>query len=212
MSLENDTKKIVDTLIVREKLLIKARNICKEENLDYSSFLDSERFKSMATNKIYSHLKAKYYKPLNKHPQPLTEIYERPKGIAVDASTTGGNPGICECRGIDLQTGKIVFSEQIGMATNNIAEFLAIAYGANYIAENKLNCTLWSDSKICINWYYKKECKTNIFEKYPDKCAQNPKLAQIITEGLEMVKANDVTVKFWNKYNKGENPADYGRK
>lgn len=200
---KEELHKIINTLIVREKLLIKARRICKQEAIDYNDFLSSERFFKLAEKDITSYIE---------NQSNVKEEKEQPTGIVVDASTTGGNPGYCECRGVDLQTGEIVFTEQIGIATNNIAEFLAIAYGANYIVENKLNCTLWSDSKISINWYYKKECKTNIFEKYPAKCAENPRLSQIISEGLEMVKANNVTVKFWNKYHKGENPADYLRK
>lgn len=193
--------RLVHSSVEREILFEQARVHCKKENLDYVEFIKTQKFKSSFYDLLASFVD-----------EPPQIKKDEPTGVVVDASTIGGNPGYCECRGIDLKTGEIVFSEQIGMATNNIAEFLAIAYGATYIVENKLNCILWSDSKICINWYYKKECKTNIFEKYPDKCAQNPKLRQLISEGLEMVKANDVTVRFWNKYRKGENPADYGRK
>lgn len=193
--------RLVHSSVERELLFEQAREHCKKENLNYSEFIKTQKFKRLFYDLLASFVE-----------EPPEIKKDLPTGIAVDASTTGGNPGYCECRGIDLQTGEIVFSEQIGIATNNIAEFLAIAYGANYIVENNLNCTLWSDSKICINWYYQKECKTNIFAKYPEKSKQNPNLVQQISEGLEMVKACNVDVKFWNKHYKGENPADYQRK
>ena len=133
-------------------------------------------------------------------------------GIVVDASCTGGNPGNVECRGIDIATGEIVFSDQIGLATNNIGEWFAIAYGAAYIKENNLNVPLYSDSKICINWYHKKVCKTNIFRDYPHIASKNLKLASLLIEAEEIVKSCDVEIIFWNKWIYGENIADYGRK
>ncbi len=133
-------------------------------------------------------------------------------GIAVDASCTGGNPAQVECRGVDLATGEIVFSEQVGLATNNIGEILAIAYGASYVTEKNLNIPVYSDSKICINWYYQKQIRTNIFRDYPHLAVQNKNLVGILEECLEIIKTCDVKVIWWNKYRFGENVADYGRK
>lgn len=133
-------------------------------------------------------------------------------GIVVDASTTGGNPGYTECRGLDLETGEIVFSEKIGIATNNIGEWLAIAYGANYIIEKNLGIPLYSDSKIAINWYHQKTIKTNVFRDYPHVAKENLLLAGMIEEGLDIIEKCRVEIHFWNKYKFGENPADYGNK
>jgi len=134
-------------------------------------------------------------------------------GIAVDCSVTGGNPGHTECRWINLETGEIVFDEQIGIATNNIGEFFGIAYGAEYIKSNNLNLPLWSDSKIGISWYHKKMCKTNIFRDYPTLAQKNPRLATLIEESIEIVRENNVEIKLWDKKVMGkENPADYNRK
>lgn len=134
------------------------------------------------------------------------------KGIAVDASTIGGNPGLTECRGVDIETGMVIFSEQIGLATNNIGEWLAIAYGAEYICRNKLDTTLFSDSQICILWYKKKVCKTNIFTDYPEIAAKNNKLIPLLEEASDIVMVCNVKIDFWNRRQFGENPADYGRK
>lgn len=133
-------------------------------------------------------------------------------GIIVDCSCIGGNPGRVECRGLDLSTGEIVFDEMIGVATNNIGEWLAIAYGANYIVEKKLNVTLYSDSKICLSWYKKMECRTNIFRDYPHLAVQNKNLLSLLAEADEIVQVCRVPVEWWSKHKWGENPADYNRK
>lgn len=133
-------------------------------------------------------------------------------GIVVDCSCTGGNPGTVECRGLDLSTGEIVFDEMIGLATNNIGEWLAIAYGANYITEKKIKVPLFSDSKICINWYNKQQAKTNIFRDYPHIASQNKNLIPLLEEAQQIIELCRVEIKWWDKYLYGENPADYGRK
>lgn len=134
------------------------------------------------------------------------------RGIVTDCSCTGGNPGMVECRGLDLATGEIVFDEKIGLSTNNIGEWLAIAYGANYIVENGLNVMLYSDSKICINWYEIQQCKTNIFRDYPHLAEKNKNLLSMLSEADEIVNSCRVKIAWWNKYLWGENPADYNRK
>lgn len=136
------------------------------------------------------------------------------KGIAVDCSVTGGNPAQAECRGVNLETGEVIFDEQIGFASNNIAEYLAIAYGASYLHENNLDVPIYSDSQICINWVKKNRgCRTNIFRDYPQTAQRNPNLARLIEEAEEIINTVDFKIEFWNKrrYNM-EIPADYGRK
>jgi len=139
-------------------------------------------------------------------------IWEKviPKGIVVDASTIEGNPGITECRGLDIETGEIVFSEQIGIATNNIGEFLAIAYAVEYINSKKLKYTIYSDSQTAIFWAEKGTCRTKIFMDYPNLTTTG--LAQKIEEGEEILRTYKFKIEFWNKRRHGENPADYGRK
>lgn len=137
------------------------------------------------------------------------------KGIAVDCSVVGGNPGLCEIRGVDIRSGEIVFDETLGIATNNIAEYVAIAYGVEYLKSNHIyGVPIWSDSKICINWVERNfGCKTNFFTHYPDKAKLNIPLTQIIIDAEEMIEQSKFTLLFWNKWKFGkEIPADYGRK
>jgi ribonuclease HI len=146
------------------------------------------------------------------HLQYLNSFNTPSIGVAVDASCVGGNPATVECRGINLATKEFVFDEKVGIATNNIGEWLAIAYGAEYICYNNLNIPLYSDSKICINWYHKQICRTNIFRDYPHLAAQNKELVRLLDEAMEIVTSCRVDIKFWNKHLYGENVADYGRK
>lgn len=135
------------------------------------------------------------------------------KGIAVDASTINGNPGDTECRGVDLETGKIVFSEQVGKATNNIGEYLAIAYGMEYLVKNNLNLPVYSDSMICIKWANFNFYRTKFFIKYGDIASKNPGLRLKLEIAKEKIKECRpyIELKFWNNRIK-ENPADYNRK
>jgi len=140
---------------------------------------------------------------------------EIPKyGIAVDASTINGNPGDCEVQGIDLSTGEVVFCEKIGIATNNIAEYIAIAFAVQYLKENNLKKPIYSDSLICINWVKRDlGCKTNFFQKYPEKANQNIGLKLLIAECETLIYNTIIDLRFWNKKLIGkENPADFGRK
>lgn len=134
------------------------------------------------------------------------------EGIVVDCSVTGGNPGYTECRGIDLQTKQIVFDEQIGMATNNIGEILAIVYGAAWVTHSEKKVPVYSDSQICIRWYHNQVIKTNFFKDYPHIAAQNKNLVHLLEEAAEIMEACRVDIRFWHNKRWGEIPADYNRK
>ena len=73
------------------------------------------------------------------------------KGIAVDGSTRG-NPGPSEYRAVDLETGAILFSQKIGVATNNIAEFIALGHAILYCLQNDIRTTIYSDSQTALSW------------------------------------------------------------
>ena len=78
------------------------------------------------------------------------------KGIAVDGSTSG-NPGLSEYRGVDLETGKVIFYKKIGVATNNITEFIALCH-AVLLSLGK-ETTIYTDSQTAISWLKKKQPK-----------------------------------------------------
>jgi len=127
--------------------------------------------------------------------------------IAVDASTRPGNPGPTEYRGVDLSTGEVVFSEHIGVATNNIGEFLAIADAATLG-----DVEIYSDSKTAIAWIKKGKCNTNFFKDYGQMSGVKPTLSSLISDVNTFVSKRDINVFFWDNKKRGEIPADYGRK
>ncbi len=134
--------------------------------------------------------------------------------IIVDCSTTKGNPGFTEYRGLNLETGELLFEKEVGMATNNIGEWLAIVHAIHYLKDKGIKGCVWSDSKIAISWAIKKICKTNIFEHYPALAKQNQNLQSFISEALAELRSAPYTeIRFWDKWKEGkENPADYNRK
>lgn len=135
----------------------------------------------------------------------MTKV-ENDLGIAVDAWCKG-NPGKGGYRGIDLETGEILFEWQTDMTTNNIVEFLAIAHGQMWCIENKLSRKIWSDSKTAIAWVRDKKIKTNFdFEL-------NPKLKNKIDRAIVLItKYNPPKPKKWDTQNWGDIPADFGNK
>ena len=82
--------------------------------------------------------------------------------LAVDAACSG-NPGLMEFRGVIADTGTQVFHRgPYAGGTNNIGEFLAIVLGLAYLKKEKLDWSLYSDSKTAIAWVRQKQCKTKI--------------------------------------------------
>jgi ribonuclease HI len=59
-------------------------------------------------------------------------------GICVDASCIE-NPGGMEYRGVDINTGKVIFEKKYEEATNNIGEFLAIVHALALYKETAKN-------------------------------------------------------------------------
>ena len=75
------------------------------------------------------------------------------ESISVDCSVTGGNPGKGEYRGVDTGTGEVLFEFKFPTkVSNNVAEFLAIVEGINYLKSNNLN------SKIIYEKVIQKHC------------------------------------------------------
>lgn len=126
------------------------------------------------------------------------------KGIAVDVGCKG-NPGKAEFRGVDIETGKILFHVTIpGLSTNNIGEYLAAVTGLRYAQKRGLQ--VYSDSMTAISWVRKRECRT---KHVVDNDQQNSliQLAEIY------LKTKGGKIQFWNNKAFGEIPADLsGRK
>jgi ribonuclease HI len=124
------------------------------------------------------------------------------KGICVDAGTIG-NPGICFYRGLDLETGRLLFEANIGMGTNNIAEFLACVHAIYYVKSNNIKLDIYSDSLTAIAWVKHKKVKTTF---------KGEILKRLLKACDYLIENNTIQIKKWETTIWGEIPADYGRK
>ncbi|MDR0828929.1 MAG: reverse transcriptase-like protein [Prevotellaceae bacterium] len=129
--------------------------------------------------------------------------------ICVDASTSG-NPGPTEYRGVDFRTGKVLFNYKLGVATNNIGEFLAIVHALALCKQQNLSVSvIYSDSVSAIAWVRNKKAKTQF-----DRNEKTEKVYDLIFRAEQWLKTNttDISILKWDTENWGEIPADYGRK
>jgi ribonuclease HI len=132
------------------------------------------------------------------------------KGIIVDGSSRG-NPGESSCRGIDLETKVILFELDLGISTNNVAEFCGLVYAIKYALDNGYT-SIYSDSVTAIAWARNKKHKSTLVRNTTtaksldamDKCV------------AYLLKTNTTNyshfIKKWETKKWGENPADYGFK
>ncbi len=137
-------------------------------------------------------------------------------GIVVDGACSN-NPGLAEYRGVNIETGVELFSHTPFLATNNVAEFVAIVHAMAYCIEHNLQeTTLYSDSVNAILWIKKGICKSTLKDtsRYPDNKFDYAR--RLIAHSEKWLKEHKNValprlVK-WDTENWGENPADYGRK
>jgi ribonuclease HI len=138
--------------------------------------------------------------------------YPRPThGWCVDGSTLKPNPGISEYQCVDLTTKEVIFNTKIGVATNNITEFLAIIHAL--IASDRLGVqvNIYSDSQTAIAWTKKMAYKTNFVRDGDSK-----EVYRMLDEGIEWLKKFHLHKKhnkvlFWRTKVWGQIPADFGR-
>jgi ribonuclease HI len=129
--------------------------------------------------------------------------------LAVDAACSG-NPGIMEFRGVIADTGTEVFHRGPYVnGTNNIGEFLALVLGLAYLKQQKLDWTLYSDSKTAISWVKQKKCKTKI-----EWNSKNQDLFLAVRAAEKWLIENTWTTPIykWETERWGEIPADFERK
>ncbi len=127
---------------------------------------------------------------------------------AVDAACSG-NPGNMEYRGIDLQTGAVVFHFGPIWGTNNIGEFLAIVHALAILKKQGKKITIYSDSRNAILWVAKKKCNTKLVNN-----KRTEQVHQIVSRAENWLNNNtyDIPIKKWDTSKWGEIPADFGRK
>jgi len=146
---------------------------------------------------------------------------DKPKnGIAVDASTRG-NPGPSEYKGIDISSGKTLFHIKIGIATNNITEFIALSHAVLYATKNKISCDIYTDSVTAISWLYKKNANSKLSDgrntktaiDYLHRVESALKELNIIKKSADEIMINDtIYILKWYTSEWGEIPADFGFK
>lgn len=129
--------------------------------------------------------------------------------ISVDVGTAG-NPGPVEYKGVDTQTGEVLFSVgPIAKGTNNLGEFLAIVHGLAYLKKLGSDKTIYSDSVNAINWVKKKEVSSTLVRD-----ASTAEIWYLVDRAVHWLKTNKYPNKVtkWQTKEWGEIKADYGRK
>lgn len=129
--------------------------------------------------------------------------------IAVDAASSG-NPGRMEYRGVDTQTGKVLFHKgPFERGTNNIGEFLALVHGLAHLKKEGSDRVIYTDSRIAMGWVRKKKCGTKLAPHSSNKI-----LFELIARAESWLRDNayKTPVVKWETKAWGEIPADFGRK
>lgn len=121
----------------------------------------------------------------------------RPKeGVSVDGGCSG-NPGKAYYRAVDIATGKELFRKDIGVATNNIAEFIGLCQAIRDYPDS----VIYSDSITAISWVKKKKANSSFDFPRLEKVEEWLKILN------KMPKIEKWLTKEW-----GEIPADFGLK
>ena len=129
------------------------------------------------------------------------------KSISVDAAE---NDGIVEYRGVDTETGHIIFKQgPFEGGTNNIGEFLAIVHGLAYLKKIDITIPVYSDSITAIGWVKNKRANTRM-----ERSQKNDKLFDLVDRAEKWLAENKYCNKIlkWETKAWGEIRADYGRK
>ena len=184
----------------------------KEQIEDY----DGARYKGFPSREEAEVAYAQGPKPLpaflmHRDDKPEVPPSESPllTAIAVDAACSG-NPGVMEYRGVSLWDKKEVFHHKHDFGTNNIGEFLAIVEGlARLKAANANDITIYSDSKIAINWVHAKKCRTKL-----EMTPRTAELLDVVKRAEKWLHDNVYSnpIVKWPTTAWGEIPADFGRK
>lgn len=129
--------------------------------------------------------------------------------ISVDVGTRG-NPGPVEYKGVDTQTGDIIFScGPIKKGTNNIGEFLAIVHALAHLKKEGSSRTVYSDSVNALKWVKQKKVATTL-----PRDASTEEIWALIDRAERWLQSNTYDNKLlkWQTKEWGEIKADYGRK
>jgi len=151
-------------------------------------------------------------KPVREKPASIgLEIIEEIDwdSISVDVGCSG-NPGIVEYKGVNTQTGEILFYHgPIAKGTNNIGEFIAIVHGLAYLKQKGSKQTVYTDSRTALSWLRKKSISSSLVRDDSTK-----EIWQLADRAIRWLESNtyDNKVLKWQTEVWGEIKADFGRK
>lgn len=128
--------------------------------------------------------------------------------IIVDAACSGV-PGPTEYQGFLMPEKKLLFSNKIGWATNNIGEFLGIVHALAHLEKHGSKLPIYSDSITAISWVKNKKAKTTL-----ERNAHTEKAWELLDRAAQWLAKHRIQnpILKWETEMWGENPADYGRK
>ncbi|MEC0241935.1 ribonuclease H family protein [Paenibacillus dokdonensis] len=129
--------------------------------------------------------------------------------ISVDVGTRG-NPGPVEYKGVDTQTGEILFYVgPVENGTNNLGEFIAIVHGLAYLKQQGSTKTIYTDSRTALAWIRNKKPATTLARNESTR-----KIWELTDRAVQWLQDNKYENKIlkWNTGKWGEIKADFGRK
>ncbi|WP_438446622.1 ribonuclease H [Gorillibacterium sp. sgz5001074] len=129
--------------------------------------------------------------------------------ISVDVGTRG-NPGPVEYKGVDTQTGDILFYVgPIENGTNNLGEFIAIVHALSYLKERGSAKTVYTDSRTALSWLRNKKVASNL-----PRNESTRKIWELTDRAVRWLETHTYPnkVRKWNTEEWGEIKADFGRK
>jgi len=129
--------------------------------------------------------------------------------ISVDVGCSG-NPGIVEYKGVDTQTGELLFYQgPVQKGTNNLGEFIAIVHGLAYLQKKGSSKTVYSDSRTALSWLKNKKINSSLVRDSSTK-----EIWELADRALQWVQSNSYSNKVlkWDTEAWGEIKADFGRK
>lgn len=129
--------------------------------------------------------------------------------ISVDVGTRG-NPGPIEYKGVDTQTGEILFYVgPVENGTNNLGEFIAIVHALAYLKQQGSKKTVYTDSRTALAWLRNKKPSTTL-----PRNESTAKVWELTDRAVQWLQTNTYPNKIlkWNTVEWGEIKADFGRK
>ena len=149
-----------------------------------------------------------------KAPTPSRPPGELPQEVvlpswSVDAACSG-NPGIMEYRGVDTETGDVLFLKgPFAPATNNIGEFLAIVHALALLHRQNDARPVYTDSRTAMAWVRNVRVRTTL-----EKTSANAELFALIKRAETWLHNHLFSnpILKWKTEEWGEIPADFGRK